>query len=913
MKRKNTPRLIVAWVFGLSLLVGCGIAVLPFEIGCWDPTTCTNGWDGPGLGGATIDWYLGDPNKPNNGLPTGFTLAQVETELRAAMATWSSVADITFNKVGDYTDGPPPFNPGTIYIYWAAGDHGCGFPFDGPWNPSTGVGYVLAHAWGPLDISGYEGNIHLDADETWVTSGEVIGTTSATIDIQTVLLHELGHSLGLAHEDDLGSGLTAPVMQSLHWGELRTLHQDDINGIQSLYGRERMCWPPHRGVPIDPDPPDIDGSVQEDVGWRGTQRHVYGNGTDTAHMALQTLHHRTDDYLYVSLEVRNDPSFDNTDVVVLSFRPNAASTVAANDVRLVIYPLCDNDGAAGSSCTLTTPSDKLDRAPRVLEVWKNSASWTQMATLPTNLDVKVRSYPDGSSYSWNVEVKVPTSVTAGGAQWVNFTDDFLFYANVIRVSGPSGTASEFRWPRKALKVSGPISSYPFNPAEWGNGTKSSTATCKGVSITYSDIGTTNTPSSTIVVNPVPNTFSNTFYATVRNDTEVSGTSQQASDVRVRFRIANWGISGPRDWEDIPVANPGCPDATLASNPTCPQDIPAAAGGVPGSTTFNLKWTVPDADVPQYQTNRHQCILVELDSLSDANIVTKSVYRNMDFVSASEFVRSAEISARGYGEPPAGLSEHQFTLHVTTQNQTKIPRKQEKAVIDEEEQLSRMTWIAHGYRRSGGFIVIQGHRYALVDSVGSFGYVVQHSGKVKEWKHELIDAEKIGPNLYKLLIRPDDVAVVTTRIESKEYEKKWSVGIHSGAAVPRGSFNKNFDPGLNVLLGTYYQISPQFSLAAFFGYNDFKSKTAGVEDTYWINLSANMKYRLRPGALSPYFSGGLGYYIPKTGNSGFGINLGVGLDYDYNNFITLELGADYHAIFYKDAQFLHSHAGVIFRF
>lgn len=768
MKWVSKPRWIVTFLFAFSLLAGSSNFTQAFEIGCWDPTTCTDGWDGPGLGGATIDWFIGNPALPNNGLPAGFNLNQVETEVRAAMATWSSVADITFNKVGDYTDGAPPFNPGVIYMYWAAGTHGAGPPndpdFDGAWNPTTGAGFVLAHAWGPLDISGFEGNIHYDADETWVTNGAVIGATSATIDIQTVALHELGHSLGLGHEDDLGQGLNAPVMQSLHWGELRALHQDDINGIHSLYGREGMCWPPHRGVPYDPDPPTIDGSVQEDVGWRGAQRHTYGDGTDIPHVALQTLHHRTDDYVFISFEVRNDVSFDNDDAIVLSFRPNASIVNPANDVRVVVYPLCDNDGAAGPDCTQTTPVDKLDRAPRVLEVWKNSTGWTQMASLPTNLDVKVSSYPDGTTNAWNVEVKVPTSVAAGGAQWVNFADDFLFYANVIRVANPGGFASEFRWPRKALEVSGPIANYPFNPAEWGDGTKSSAATCNGVSLSSSDVGTTNAPSSHIVVNPVPNTVANTFFATVRNNTEVSGAAQPANDVRVRFRIANWGLPGPRDWEDIAVVNPGCPDATLASNPTCPQNIPAAS-----SRTFNMNWTVPDADVPQYQTNLHQCVLVELDSSSDANIVTKSVYRNMDIVTASKFTRYARISAKGYAPPPNGSPDQQFSIYVTKREWATSPRSHTTVGVDVGKQVSYLTWGAHGYRHLGKDIIINEHHYEIVDPIGSFGYVVQHIGlAVENWTDELIGAELIHDNIYQVSVPHNGEATLTTQIVPHEF-------------------------------------------------------------------------------------------------------------------------------------------------
>jgi hypothetical protein len=153
----------------------------------------------------------------------------------------------------------------------------------------------------------------------------------------------------------------------------------------------------------------------------------------------------------------------------------------------------------------------------------------------------------------------------------------------------------------------------------------------------------------------------------------------------------------------------------------------------------------------------------------------------------------------------------------------------------------------------------------------------------------------------------------TTVEKLPSYGKWSASIHSGIAVPIGSFADNFDPGLNVLLDLDYHFSPKLSLVGFFGYNTFGSKTAGDDNNYWLNFSANMKYRLIKGALSPYLQVGPGYYLPKEGDSGFGANLGLGINYDYRSFITLELGADYHIVFGKDTQFLHSHAGVIFRF
>lgn len=154
----------------------------------------------------------------------------------------------------------------------------------------------------------------------------------------------------------------------------------------------------------------------------------------------------------------------------------------------------------------------------------------------------------------------------------------------------------------------------------------------------------------------------------------------------------------------------------------------------------------------------------------------------------------------------------------------------------------------------------------------------------------------------------------TIIEKLPTYHKWSVSLHSGMAVPTDSFANDFDPGVNVLLDIDYHFSPQFSLVGFLGYNDFRSKTPGVADNYWINLSANVRYQ-RPirGLLSYYIGGGPGVYIPETGNTEFGANLGFGFDYDYRSFVTLELGTDYHAVLGEDIQFLHSHAGLIFRF
>ena len=84
----------------------------------------------------------------------------------------------------------------------------------------------------------FVGNVHLDNDENWVTSGATdvggpgSGLTSVFIDIQSEITHELGHSLGLAHPP----WGTDSLMEALSWDlEDRVLTAYDIAEIQSLY------------------------------------------------------------------------------------------------------------------------------------------------------------------------------------------------------------------------------------------------------------------------------------------------------------------------------------------------------------------------------------------------------------------------------------------------------------------------------------------------------------------------------------------------------------------------------------------------------------------------------------------------------------------------------------------------------
>lgn len=178
--------------------------------------------------GTTIHPAFNDPTFSGvsslNAIMTNLGYDQSLAAIERCFARWSAATNVYFVNVADSgaafcdpTAIPP--NTGQIRLgaFWNSN------PFLG------GVGYGVSPFGNPLD-----GDVLLNANNTFFfdngAEGELIDVYN---DFESLLMHEIGHALGLGHSDV--SAVMSADPQYFQYVN-RELDPDDIAGIQFLYG-----------------------------------------------------------------------------------------------------------------------------------------------------------------------------------------------------------------------------------------------------------------------------------------------------------------------------------------------------------------------------------------------------------------------------------------------------------------------------------------------------------------------------------------------------------------------------------------------------------------------------------------------------------------------------------------------------
>ena len=170
---------------------------------------------------STTDLKYSFSNLLDGGLAGGLSATVLEAAIEEALQVWSAVSPLRFTEAVD--SGPAPSDTG--YLAGTTPQLRFGHHYiDG----GDGAN-VLAHAYFP-STNGIGGDLHFDNSNTWTTH------PSSGIDIIEVATHEIGHALGIDHEET-NTAIMNPYYAGRYGGPGSAfLFQDDINGIQAQYG-----------------------------------------------------------------------------------------------------------------------------------------------------------------------------------------------------------------------------------------------------------------------------------------------------------------------------------------------------------------------------------------------------------------------------------------------------------------------------------------------------------------------------------------------------------------------------------------------------------------------------------------------------------------------------------------------------
>ena len=206
---------------GIILVIFLPVAALAFNLdgNRWPDGEATFFVDIPGMAPSGIPWSEG---------------------FEDALAQWSGVTEFSFLINPSYVDPCEGFS---------ADEGNAGFP-NGNGDSINGTDFkddVCGNEFGQSVLAitlsiAFPGNLGFSLiDQTDIIFNNAFswdiytGPRRSEVDFRRVALHELGHSLGLGHENSEQAMMTPSI------GDLDTLQADDVAGVNSLYGGPGDC------------------------------------------------------------------------------------------------------------------------------------------------------------------------------------------------------------------------------------------------------------------------------------------------------------------------------------------------------------------------------------------------------------------------------------------------------------------------------------------------------------------------------------------------------------------------------------------------------------------------------------------------------------------------------------------------
>jgi len=578
-----------------------------------------------------------------------------------------------------------------------------------------------------------------------------------------------------------------------------------LGGLPPVGATQTVCFPNALGVPAAPGPPQWWTTPPDkpfahridDPRWNGSWASSFSSTVDDVRLRALEWVNGGSTSLLLSWQISVDPSLDaDTDSLFVGFKE--AGTAAPIVIGVKVY---------------AAPSDRVadPAADFALWRWTTAGTWQQQSPFTPSTDAPwladTKVWVEVSTHKWGVNMRVPVS-TAGLSSGLNLPDPFQFWSEAqVAYSLTTGGFAyvPYAW--------GPVPSatgvkFP-DPSTWRSARLTPDPSCGNVTITASGIGSTNVPSSEIrfTTPPAPNNITNTLFA---KPTNLASVPIAANAISATLLIANWGsqpdwnqVSDPSKlWKEIEPATPKKNQAQIGGLQTADDmsDI-RFAWLLDECTRYEFVSAAPPSTcIGSEKRWLHQCMQVRLSG-PGIQFVSASVYRNMDFVSASRFERDAEITIRGLLPSAGGGQDRTMYLYTELFNMPSrvtppggrgavVPQpspqpgrerrpagttpaapaaagggQADSVPIPVDSLASYPTYRVHVYRETGDSALVGGVWRRRVEPQTPFGYYVRHDGALIGWRTVLSGAEPVGPNLYRVRVANNGSVTVRTTIQA----------------------------------------------------------------------------------------------------------------------------------------------------